>query len=336
MEETILFPHEQHKKVKSRQTRLALVSPQMTGASTYTLAFVHRMLDTLDDHLPFWLNAKTIKDVQESYEDILSILGAPFWERGKSFDWSGTQVFLKHLNWTHEGNWLVVLDGLTRESALYLTLENLLPQGLDGSLLITTDDASCLGLLNPVEIIQIPEADWIRREHVLDVAEEDVSQTLEDGNQGLQVGDNSGSINPLSITASVVGITVPALHGVRLLLEDLQQLREAPKTITRLLKDVQSVDTSLNLLRGVEEREWDLLGPSVLEESKSTISSCTQACHLFRTDLHRWTRHSKGGKLTFQDRTSVEFFKQRQIKTMSEQLQNCMLLITSVVSVAAL
>ena len=57
--------------------------------------------------------------------------------------------------------------------------------------------------------------------------------------------------DPLSITTSVVGITVPALHGVRLLLEDLQQLREAPKTITRLLEDVQSVETSLNLLRGL-------------------------------------------------------------------------------------
>jgi hypothetical protein len=61
--------------------------------------------------------------------------------------------------------------------------------------------------------------------------------------------------DPLSITASVVGITVPALHGVRLLIEDLQQLKEAPKTIKRLLEDVQSVKTSLKLLQGVEERE---------------------------------------------------------------------------------
>jgi hypothetical protein len=91
--------------------------------------------------------------------------------------------------------------------------------------------------------------------------------------------------DPLSITASVVGITVPALHGVRLLMEDLQQLKEAPKTIKRLSKDVQSVETSLKLLQGVEEREWDLFGANVLEKSKTIISSCTQACSLFRTDL---------------------------------------------------
>jgi hypothetical protein len=142
--------------------------------------------------------------------------------------------------------------------------------------------------------------------------------------------------DPLSITASVVGITVPALHGIRLLQEDLQLLKEAPKTIKRLLEDVQSVDTSLKLLQGVEDREWDLLGAGVVEESKTTISSCAQACNLFRTDLQHWIRHSEGGKLAWQDRTSVGFFKQGQIKAMSEQLQNCKLSINSVVSIATL
>lgn len=141
---------------------------------------------------------------------------------------------------------------------------------------------------------------------------------------------------PLSIAASVVGITMPALHGVRLLLEDLQQLKEAPKTVKRLLEDVRSVETSLALLQGVEEREWNLLGASVVQESKTTISTCTQACNLFRTDLQRWTRHSEGGKLAWQDRTSVGFFKQGQIKAMSEQLQSCKLSINAVVSIATL
>jgi hypothetical protein len=143
-------------------------------------------------------------------------------------------------------------------------------------------------------------------------------------------------VDPLSITASVVSITVPALHGIRLLQEDLQQLKEAPKTVKRLLEDVQSVDTSLKLLEGVEHREWDLLGASVVEESKTTISRCAQACNLFRKDLQHWTRHSEGGKLALQDRTNVGFFKQGQIKAMSKQLQNCKLSINSVVSIATL
>ena len=54
--------------------------------------------------------------------------------------------------------------------------------------------------------------------------------------------------DPLSITASTVGIIVPALHGTRLLLEDLQQLKDAPKTVKRLIDDVYSVYIILELL----------------------------------------------------------------------------------------
>jgi hypothetical protein len=142
--------------------------------------------------------------------------------------------------------------------------------------------------------------------------------------------------DPLSITANVVGIIVPALHGTRLLLEDLQQLKDAPKTVKRLVEDVHSVDAALRLLQSVEEREWSLLGASVAEHSQTTISSCTQACDLFRADLQRWTRHSEDGKLAWQDRASVGFFKQGQIRAMSEQLSNCKLTINSVVGIATL
>ena len=44
--------------------------------------------------------------------------------------------------------------------------------------------------------------------------------------------------DPLSITASIVGIIILALHGIRLLLGDLQQLNDAPKTIKRLTNNV--------------------------------------------------------------------------------------------------
>ena len=142
--------------------------------------------------------------------------------------------------------------------------------------------------------------------------------------------------DPLSTAAGVVGIAVPALHGIRLLLEDLEHFKNAPKTVKRLLEDVQSVNTSLQSLQRIEEREWDLLGASVAQELETTISSCTRACDLFRTNLQHWTRHSDDGKLAWQDRTSVGFFKKGQVKAISEQLQNCKLSITSVVSLVTL
>ena len=142
--------------------------------------------------------------------------------------------------------------------------------------------------------------------------------------------------DPLSIAASVVGITVPALHGARLLIEDLEKLKDAPKTVKGLVADVQSVDSALKLLQAVDGKEWESLGKNVAEQLKTTIGSCTQACDLFRANLQRWTKHSEDGKLAWQDRAKVGFFKQGQTKAMSQQLQNCKLTINSVVSIATL
>jgi hypothetical protein len=142
--------------------------------------------------------------------------------------------------------------------------------------------------------------------------------------------------DPLSVAASIIGITVPALHGTRLLLDDLEKLKDAPKTVKRLTDEVRAVDIALKLLQGVEDREWQSLGTRVAEQSRTTISGCTEACDLFRADLQRWTRHSEDRKLTWQDRATVGFFKKDQVKAMSEQLQICKLTIISVASIATL
>jgi hypothetical protein len=59
--------------------------------------------------------------------------------------------------------------------------------------------------------------------------------------------------DPLSVTASAVGIIVPALHSTQLLLKDLQQLKDTPKTVKRLT--VHPVYTTLKLLQSIEGRE---------------------------------------------------------------------------------
>ena len=142
--------------------------------------------------------------------------------------------------------------------------------------------------------------------------------------------------DPLSVAASIVGITVPALHGLRLLLDDLQKISDAPEIVIRLKEEVHSVDSALTSLQHVKNEEWESLGKTVADESKTTINTCVRACEKFRNDLQRWTKHSDGGKLSWQDRANVGFFKQGRIKTMSEQLQNCKLTINAVVSIGTL
>lgn len=142
--------------------------------------------------------------------------------------------------------------------------------------------------------------------------------------------------DPLSIGAGVVGLIVPALHGSRLLLDDLQRIVDAPKAIERLKTNLGSVEMALISLRAVNDTDWEPLGNPVAEQSKATIHTCAKACNLFHNDLHRWTKLSNGGKLSWKDRANIGFFKQRQIKAISDQLQTCQISINSVVGIATL
>jgi hypothetical protein len=115
------------------------------------------MREQSEDCSVFWVDASTENSIEQSYNAIAG-------EFGDLLGWTGSissrvQLFLRHLTWTFNGRWLVVLDGLQPQTALYLSFKNLLPQGLKGSLLFTALDPTCLALLNPVKTIQVPKLD---------------------------------------------------------------------------------------------------------------------------------------------------------------------------------
>lgn len=59
--------------------------------------------------------------------------------------------------------------------------------------------------------------------------------------------------DPLSVTASIVGIVVPALHGAHLLLADLESISDAPKTVESLKREIHLVETTLHSLWTITE-----------------------------------------------------------------------------------
>ena len=143
-------------------------------------------------------------------------------------------------------------------------------------------------------------------------------------------------MDPLSVTAAVLGITAPAVHCIHLLLRDLQNIVDAPATLESLKKDLLSVDQALTSLQAVSDLQWKSLGETVVIQSETATTSCKESCDRFRTALSRWTRHSENGKLSLRDRAMVGFIKQGYVKSMSEQLQHCEITLTSVVSIATL
>lgn len=139
---------------------------------------------------------------------------------------------------------------------------------------------------------------------------------------------------PLSTAAGVVGIVVPAMHGTRLLLNDIEKIRGAPATVAELKKELEGVVLATERLKVVEPSELESLG--VATQSLSAIKTCDEACETFRKDLQRWTKHSEDGKLSWRDRINVGFFQDENIKSLSTRLQTCKTTLILAVSTATL
>jgi len=133
-----------------------------------------------------------------------------------------------------------------------------------------------------------------------------------------------------------VGIVAPTLHCVRLLVKDLQNIADAPDAVKALTNDLQSVGLALASVQAVTDPQWKSLGETVTGQSKAAITSCKDSCERFKTSLDRWTRHSTDGTLSWRDRATLGIFRQGHVKSISEQLQNCKITLTSVASIATL
>jgi len=142
--------------------------------------------------------------------------------------------------------------------------------------------------------------------------------------------------DPLSTAANIVGVAIPALRAMRLLLDDIQNIVDAPKAVASLKEDLRSLEVALETLKAVQSPDWESLGQEVVEESKLAISTCAKACDEFKNDLSRWTRHSNNGKFSWHDRANVGFFKQQRMKSLSRKLQTCQIMINTTVNIATL
>lgn len=140
----------------------------------------------------------------------------------------------------------------------------------------------------------------------------------------------------LAAAAAIVGLTVPTLHGIRLLTDDLNKVINAPRVIQRLTDELQLVHLSVACLQEIDDEQWEALGERVVEQSEKALTTCTAACDEVRGDLQRWTRRSKDGQRSWQERANIGFFKEKRITAMLEQLQSCKISLNTVASTASL
>src|SRR5437773_1377424 len=80
------------------------------------------------------------------------------------------------------------------------------------------------------------------------------------------------AMDPLSIASSVVSIVAPTLHCVRLLMDDLQKIVDAPSAVKSLNDDLLTIDAALTSLQAVSNQQWASLGETVMNQSESAMT----------------------------------------------------------------
>ncbi|KAL7762868.1 hypothetical protein ACKLNR_006226 [Fusarium oxysporum f. sp. zingiberi] len=143
-------------------------------------------------------------------------------------------------------------------------------------------------------------------------------------------------MDPLSITAGVVGVAVPALQCAEKLQTTIQAILDAPGEIVSLGEELQVIKQAITSVQQVSDQQWQSLGESVASQSKTGMNLCRKTCSKFQAAIEHWTRHSENGQLAWRDQASIGLFRQDQIKSTLSQLQNCKGTLTSVISIANL
>lgn len=140
----------------------------------------------------------------------------------------------------------------------------------------------------------------------------------------------------LSITASLAGVTVPTLKCVQHLRNVLDRIINAPSDIVLVRQDLLIIEQAIISVQNISDQQWESLGKTIVSQLKTGLNLCKESSSKFQAEIDRWTIHSDDGKLCFRDRAMIGLFRQDQIKSISAQLQNCKTTLTLVVSTAIL
>ena len=132
-------------------------------------------------------------------------------------------------------------------------------------------------------------------------------------------GSDFTMADPLSVTASVVGITTAALQSVQFLAKTIGDIKDVPDIVKSIRADLQAIEPVLrNLNKALQGDDSQIV---LSDQIKPAVENYDRACTTFKSLLDHWTRHSK--ERTFWiDRWRVGLFGQERIRSFKAQLSD--------------
>ena len=127
-------------------------------------------------------------------------------------------------------------------------------------------------------------------------------------------------MDPLSATASVVGITSTALQSAQFLAKTIDNVRDAPSTVKDISADLRAVEP---VLRNLEKALQDSSAQIILSDQiRYAVENCEKACIAFQLQIELWMKHSTEEKTFWMDKLRVGLFGQEKIKVFRGQLSD--------------
>lgn len=128
-------------------------------------------------------------------------------------------------------------------------------------------------------------------------------------------------MDPLSITASVVGITTAALQSAHFLAKTIDNIKGAPSAVKDISADLRAVEPVLqNLKDALQDGSSQI---TLGDQIRPAVENCDRACKAFQSQVEHWLKHSKEDKLFWISRWKIGLFGQERIKTFKGQLSDC-------------
>ncbi|GAW22554.1 hypothetical protein ANO14919_120940 [Xylariales sp. No.14919] len=132
------------------QPRVVLTGGSGVGKTAIAARLAHQITEERPSCSVFWIDASDTQSILSAYHSIWIAAG----KLGNVASMGTSLVY--YLNWVYDGEWVIILDGISSQTLFYLQLQGWLPSGLRGRLLLTTQDVSCLSLLGQATEVLVP------------------------------------------------------------------------------------------------------------------------------------------------------------------------------------
>lgn len=147
-------------------------------------------------------------------------------------------------------------------------------------------------------------------------------------------------MDPFSITASTIGITMFATKSIEQLHSLIEGLSEAQDVVADISTSLANLERPLATLQGVGclDEATSMTTKEYLNKTSvaEADNACGAACDEFGKNLKKWTKSSSNSKLSLRDRLSVGVWNKAKVRTFKTQVQSCETTVQFAVTTAQL